>query len=392
MHDGGVLSAGASPRPLGTVRRPEIRALTSIRALAALEVVLLHTLFELGGKPAEALPSVVSELLTHGGMAVSFFFVLSGFILTYTYCEADGGLRGTRVKFWRARVARIYPLYFLAFLVDAPRVISFFFASATSLVSPVAKVGVAGLAYLMLIQSWHPRVSNTWNTPGWSLSTEAFFYAIFPALLAAIRSWSLRRTSSVALVLWALPLVAYTLVAHTHLVDLSTPSVQTFWRSFPPLRVPEFALGVVACRWLLTGRLPSDQRWLGGAGALALLVILALPVCARVLPATVVEMTLGAPLFALAILAVAAGALPTPRWLSAPTLVLLGQASYAVYIMHQPFKTVFLAVAQWLGLAAPSPGLLLTFLLTLELLSIGLFRWFEDPLRRLITKAPTLVR
>ena len=136
MHDGGLADPGsASLRSTGTARRPEILALTSIRAFAALEVVLLHTLFELGGKPAQALPGVVTGLLTKGGMAVSFFFVLSGFILAYTYCDADSGLRGTRVKFWRARFARIYPLYFLAFLVDAPRVISFFLGSATSLLN-----------------------------------------------------------------------------------------------------------------------------------------------------------------------------------------------------------------------------------------------------------------
>jgi peptidoglycan/LPS O-acetylase OafA/YrhL len=88
--------------------------------------------------------------------------------------------------------------------------------------------------------------------------------------------------------------------------------------------------------------------------------------------------------------AVASGALPTPRWLSGSALVLLGRASYAVYILHQPFKTVFMGIARWAGLAAPSPALLISFLVSLELVCIGLFVWFEDPLRRLITKGPTL--
>ncbi len=391
MHDVGVPADGsAGHAPIVVARRPEILPLTSIRCVAAIEVVLLHTLFELGGKSAEALPGVVTGVLTRGGQAVSFFFVLSGFILAYTYCDADSGLRGTPVKFWRARFARIYPLYLLAFLVDAPRVISFFLASATSLMGALVKLGVAGLAYLTLLQSWHPRVSNTWNTPGWSLSTEAFFYAVFPALLALSKPWSARRLAIAALGLWALPIIGYTIVDRAHLVDLTGASAQTFWRSFPPLRVPEFALGVAAGRLLLAGRLPADQRGLGWAGALALLLILVLPLCDRVLPATIVEMTLGAPLFALAILAVASGALPTPRWLSGSKLVLLGRASYAVYILHQPFKTVFMGIARWAGLAAPSPALLVSFLGSLELVCIGLFLWFEDPLRRLISKASTV--
>jgi peptidoglycan/LPS O-acetylase OafA/YrhL len=390
MHDAGVPDAvNAGHAPIRGARRPEILPLTSIRSLAAIEVVLMHTLFEMGGKSAEALPGVVTGALTHGGMAVSFFFVLSGFILAYTYCDNDGRLRGTPRKFWRARFARIYPLYFLGFLIDAPRVISFFLASTTSLASAVAKTGIAGLAYLTLLQSWHPRVTNTWNTPGWSLSTEAFFYATFPALLAITRRWPSRLHLGVALGLWAVPIIAYTVVARLHPTDLARPELQTLWRSFPPLRLPEFALGVASGRLLLSGRLPTDQKWLRRSGALAFLLIFMLPACAGVLPAIVVETTLGAPLFALAILAVASGALPTPRWLSGSTLVLLGRASYAVYIVHQPFKTVFMAVAHWAGLDSPSPALLISFLVSLELLCIGLFRWFEDPLRRLITKVPT---
>jgi peptidoglycan/LPS O-acetylase OafA/YrhL len=392
MHDPGVPNAGNAGSLLNGARRPEILSLTSIRSVAAIEVVLLHTLFGLGGKSAEALPDVVVRLLTRGGQAVSFFFVLSGFVLAYTYCGDDGGLKGTPRKFWRARFARIYPLYFLGFLMDAPRVIGFFLASATSLMSALSKVGIAGLAYLTLLQSWHPRVTNTWNTPGWSLSTEAFFYAVFPALLALTRRWPLRSLLGVVTVIWALPILAYSVVARSHLIDLGHPNLLTFWRSFPPLRLPEFALGVATGRLLLSGRLPAHPTWLFLLGALALLLVLLLPVCSSVLPAVVVEMTLAAPLFAVAIFSVASGALPTPRWLGGSTLVLLGRASYAVYILHQPFKTVFMAVAHWARLDAPSPGLLIAFLVSLELLCVALFHWFEEPLRRMITKARNPLR
>ncbi len=389
MHDSGVpTTVDARSAPSGRARRPEIRALTSIRALAAIEVVLLHTLFELGGKPAQALPAVVTGALTRGGMAVSFFFVLSGFILAYTYCDEGSALRGSPGNFWRARFARIYPLYFLGFLMDAPRVISFFLASATSLMSALAKIGIAGFAYVTLLQSWHPRVTNTWNTPGWSLSTEAFFYAVFPALLASSRRWSLPRLLRVAIAAWAVPIIAYTVVARARLVDLDVPALLTFWRSFPPLRLPEFVLGVAAGRLFLSGRLPADLRWLRWSGAVALVLILILPASGGFLPGFMVEMTLGAPLFALAIVAVASGALPTPRWLSSSTLVLLGRASYAVYIVHQPFKTVYMAAAHWAGLDSPSPALLIVFLVSLELFCIALFRWFEDPSRRVIARAP----
>src|SRR6187431_2133619 len=195
-----------------TSRRPELLALTSVRAFAALEVVLLHTLFELGGNEARAIPATIAQLLTRGDFAVSFFFVLSGFILAYTYCDDKNELKTTPWTFWRARFARIYPLYFLGFLMDGPRVIPLFVGSAASLAGAVAKIGVAGLAYLTLLQAWHPRVTYTWNTPGWTLSVEAFFYAVFPLLLRVTKGWKLRNFCWVTVASWTLPILAHAIL------------------------------------------------------------------------------------------------------------------------------------------------------------------------------------
>src|SRR6187431_702382 len=255
-----------------TSRRPELLALTSVRAFAALEVVLLHTLFELGGKEARAIPATIVQLLTRGDLAVSFFFVLSGFILAYTYCDDENELKTTPWKFWRARFARIYPLYFLGFLLDGPRVIALFVGSVASLASAAVKIGVAGLAYVTLLQAWHPRVTNTWNTPGWTLSVEAFFYAVFPVLLRVTKSWKLRSFCWVAAASWALPILLHTILFE----DRMSVGAHTFWRSFPPLRLPEFVLGVAAGRLFLSRRLESHRKGLGSIGALALGLVFAL--------------------------------------------------------------------------------------------------------------------
>src|SRR6187431_151965 len=74
MHAEGSYDARhATSAALVTSRRPELTALTSVRAFAALEVVLLHVLFELGGDGARAVPATVVDLLTSGGLAVTFF-------------------------------------------------------------------------------------------------------------------------------------------------------------------------------------------------------------------------------------------------------------------------------------------------------------------------------
>lgn len=376
----GAIVAEAS----GAVRRPEILCLTSLRFFAALEVVFFHTLFELGGKPVQALPRVLVALLTRGGAAVSFFFVLSGFILAYTYSD-ESGMKGTPRKFWRARFARIYPLYFLGFLIDAPRVVSFFVASTASLKAAAVKIGVAGMAYLTLLQSWHPRVTNTWNTPGWSLSTEAFFYAVFPALYLATRRWSLTVVFAVIASAWAAQLAAYGLLTHFRLVDGDAASFLTFWRSFPPLRLPEFALGVATGRLMLRGWVVGRESRVRWAGIAATVLIVLLSASSGLMPEAL-EVSLLAPLFAVVILALGSGAVPTFDWLNGSLLVLLGRASYAVYVLHQPLKTVFLTVARWAALDAPSPALLVAYLLFVQLTCVALFLYFEDPLRRLLTR------
>jgi peptidoglycan/LPS O-acetylase OafA/YrhL len=390
MHsDDGKISQDAIPPSLARpLDRPELGVLTSVRALAALQVVLLHTLFELGGNWAQALPAAVVRVLTQGQVAVSFFFVLSGFILAYTYCQPAQGLRGTPERFWRARFARIYPLYVLAFVLDLPRGVSFFLGANASPVGAWGRIAISGLAYLALLQSWYPRVTNSWNTPGWSLSVEAFFYAVFPRLIAATRRDGGRRLLIAGVAAWAIPLVLFAVVARSHAAVIAQPAVETFWRSFPPLRLPEFMLGVGTGTMFVSGRLQTNLkslRWAGFAAIGLVLVLLGAPLH---LPKALVENTLEAPLFAIMIAAAAAGALRAPVWLLSKPFIMLGRASYAVYIVHQPFKALFVRAAAQVGLDSPSPWLLIAYLVSLQALCVGLFVWIEDPCRRLIARRP----
>jgi len=81
--------------------RPRLPALTSLRFFAALHVVFFHLL------ALKILWSTgwLKQISSIGYVGVSFFFVLSGFILVYTYA----GRESTAIEFWRARFARIYP-------------------------------------------------------------------------------------------------------------------------------------------------------------------------------------------------------------------------------------------------------------------------------------------
>src|SRR5216684_4890803 len=91
--------------------RPRLPALTSLRFFAAFHVVIFH--FQ--AMQIFIGPVWFQKLSSIGYVGVSFFFVLSGFILVYTYAGRPMILK----NFWRARFARIYPAYAFSLLVTA---------------------------------------------------------------------------------------------------------------------------------------------------------------------------------------------------------------------------------------------------------------------------------
>jgi peptidoglycan/LPS O-acetylase OafA/YrhL len=363
--------------------RPELLELTSLRAFAALHVVLFHNL-SLLGEPARALPDWLHRLLGTGYASVSFFFVLSGFVLVYASCEAEAGFQAERRAFWVARVARIYPVYLLSFLLDVPRALTYFLGTHEPLTGAL-KALVSGGAYLGLVQAWFPRVASAWNPPGWSLSAEAFFYLLLPALAAWV--WRVR-PARLGPLLAACAAVSLLLTAP--FVWGFNAWADGFWRSLagfnPLLRLPEFLAGVVLGRMYLrrqsTGRPPS-LGWLaplGVAGVLAVLLVRPRP------PPLLLHNGLLLPLFALIIYGLATGPAPGMGWLRHPVLVLLGRASFALYILHQPLEFYVVWAGRALGVS-PSPLLFTAYMALTVGLSLAVSRWLEEPARRWVAAA-----
>jgi peptidoglycan/LPS O-acetylase OafA/YrhL len=155
----------------GSVR--SLDALTGLRFFAALGVFFYHAASQI---------YVKSDLWAISGAAVSFFFVLSGFILTYVYIERLPKM-GVG-QFYLNRWARLWPLHiFLLILVAVYRYPTDFAKDPDFL----GKL----LANGMLVQSWLPFENwpTTFNGVAWSISTEFGFYFVFPALLLMGRRW-----------------------------------------------------------------------------------------------------------------------------------------------------------------------------------------------------------
>lgn len=154
-----------------------IKPLTSLRFVFALMVFLSHLQFYRGEEIL--FHQLYSDYFSEGYLGVSFFFILSGFILSYTYkTKIENGTTGNH-EFWLARFARIYPLHLFSFLLSLPLI---FVAANLPDISLFA-------ANLLLLQAFIPLQDYffSFNSPSWSISCEMFFYFLFPFLVKAAR-------------------------------------------------------------------------------------------------------------------------------------------------------------------------------------------------------------
>jgi len=310
--------------------RQHLPTLTGLRFLAALVVFGYHAVILLAGS-AEGL---VRAVFDHGRLGVSFFFLLSGFIVTWAWRSGD-----TAGAFWRRRLARIYPSYLVA-LVAA--------AVVLRVVGPRPTAGVLGLNALLL-QSWVPERSVFFggNDVGWSLSCEAFFYAAFPALLAGLAKLDARARRVLQAVVVVLVVAVGIWAAATVPDDYFGAGGPTVFVAyvFPPVRALEFVLGITLALDLKEGR-RLRVPW-GAAVALAALAY----TVARLVPTGLDFAAVTIVPFALLLQVAAQRDLdgrPTVfahRW-----VVVLGEWSFCFYLVH---RLVMLAV---LHVSPPSGG------------------------------------
>jgi peptidoglycan/LPS O-acetylase OafA/YrhL len=318
-----------------------------------------------------------------GGSAVSFFFILSGFILTYTYADRAKGPVPVR-SFYVARFARVYPVYALGLLVSAPLFV-LEYVTAGKVPSMLGKA----LAAIFLVQAYVPKLALVWNAPGWSLSDEAFFYAMFPLIARPLTRLGGRAAVVLLGAVWAVVLgipLLYLAIRPDHGIAIETWAAGTWIdlvRYNPVVRLPEFVLGMLLGHVYLErkrARAPS-LAFSGLPELVSALILVKLAFRPHDLYLVIHNGGL-APLFLVLILALAEGGGPLVRLLSTPAFVLLGDASYALYILHEPISQIVKhALAEsapaWLGSAS--------FSLVITVVSVGASvltaRYFERPTR-----------
>lgn len=361
--------------------RPRLDALTALRFVAAALIVVEHSAGNFGLPDDLGRPFVLDQ-------AVSFFFILSGFILTYVYPTLP-----TRAipHFLRARIARVWPGHVTAFLL------LLLVAGAHAGRGDGHGLGIT-LANLLLVQSWIPLKASffSYNTVSWSISTELSFYLLFPLL---IRNWEQNWHWKLPLALLVIGLT--TLINVTHL-PASSGLRETGLLYVNPLgRVFEFTLGMTAALWYgrLARRVPRSQTlgtimeigalifvvtcmaysgawaaaagnipWIGAAGAFWL----------RETGCTCLA-------FAALITVMALGAGVVSRVLAWSPCVVLGEISFAVYLLHPVVLKAFTDHARAF-LSIPTPLRYTTYWAITLLAAHLVWALIETPTRRWITR------
>jgi peptidoglycan/LPS O-acetylase OafA/YrhL len=359
------------------IHRPQLPALTSIRFFAAFAVLLYHL-------TATGLLAWPKAVTSQGFIGVSFFFVLSGFILVYSHADLpfDTG------RFFRLRFARIYPTLAFSLIVSLPLLLSMgrqsaMYAWATD------HFKLTTTACLLLIQAWLPMSALAWSGVAWSLSVEAFFYFLFPVLLKRLARVGVRNLIGIVAGCWLINVAMstiYLVLRPDGSVALGDGSpIPYFWKATlkynPVVHLPEFVAGMACAFIFLRGVLPISRRaLLVGSGAAAVILVLLLR---QRIPYLVIHTGLLAPAFASIILGLAM----RPRWLGwleHRFLVALGNASYSLYLLHATVMIyVFLMMRKPFNLVTG-----LAYIGGMVVFSLLVFRFLEEPARRWLSPLP----
>jgi peptidoglycan/LPS O-acetylase OafA/YrhL len=299
-------------------------ALTGLRCFAALNIVFFHF-----SNPKWFGP--FAPIVDNGYTSVSFFLMMSGYILAYNYsARAQSGQLKTR-SFWIARFSRLYPVYLFALVVSLGMLMEEWHARSH------AQFILGTILTPLLLQGWIPMLASFWNTPAWTMCTEAFFYLIFPVVILWKRPRRMMPLVGLLLGLWALGMVLPGLYLWLHPdgfvhIDRYTDG---FWiralKFTPPPHIPSFLFGIVLAD--VDGMIPrrSQRRLL--LGLLGMTGIYTVLYYGDHMPYPMMHDGLMMPLFGLAILGLAGHNL-IARVFGFFPFVEIGRASYCLYILH----------------------------------------------------------
>lgn len=354
--------------------RPPLPGLTGIRTFLALGIMFFHF------TPPHI--TWLQPVIGSGFTYISFFLLISGFILSYNYGHRAAGLRVK--EFYLARAARLYPVYLLSLAVSLHMYVEEFHVRSTrefiqgSILTP------------LLLQGWFPPIATFWNTVAWTLSTEAMLYLAFP-YMNRMKFWpkSAGKLLGLFFGFWCMELLLPTLYfvfnpdGLTNIDRYSSGDWLRFLKYTPLPYLPIFLAGMTLGRLYGLLRLSDRVRmWMTVCAGTAVLVIFYTII--EKLPYVMLHGGALTPLFATLIVGLT-GSHWVTRLLSIKPVALLGEASFCLYLLH--FNTWLILhdfhVWEHLHLAQFDPWLSYLFIV---LMAYFAFLFVEKPARTYLRK------
>ena len=348
-----------------------MKALTGLRCFAAINIVLFHF-----SDPRWF--GFLAPVVNAGFISVSYFILLSGFVLAYNYAERARNGELDRKRFYEARFTRIYPIYFLSLLLSVGQ-LKVEYPTHTH-----AMFWTGVVLTPLLLQGFVPAVATFLNTPAWTMSAEAAYYAIFPW----VAKWKRPERIAPHLVrmagIWILGVVPGALYMIFNPDGIPRPDRWSYgpWLSAlkytPYSHVFSFIFGVMLAdldrMMVRTGRLRLCLGIIGFGGIYGILTL------GPLVPYAIIHDGLLMPLFACLILGLA-GENPLAHALAVRPLVFVGEASYCLYLLHFNLWNLIHGshVLNVLGLSRFDPWLSYALMIALAVVALHLI---EKPVQR----------
>ncbi len=362
----------------------EIKALTGLRIVAAVWVVLFHFRPMLGDASPD-FKDALAPVLNCGAQGVDLFFILSGFVLTWNYLERMGESWSTRatLRFLWLRLARVWPVYLVTLHLAALLVILSQHVGHVPLPEVRDLTAVSYLRQVLLVQLWFQPFfdGSSWDGPAWSISAEWLAYLLFGVVVLVIfRMQHVTRARSLTLLAFAASLPPVVLL-------LASGQFYTPW-SWLPRIVTQFIAGALACAAVRRLRLSDRARRAAGYGSVLLTAatvgILYLfdahPITGLYDSSGVVDMV-----FVPLVMTLAIGTGSLPRLLSTRLMVYGGEISFCLYMVHELVHTGWGWAVQQFELAPqenPWKWNVIGLLVIAVVASILLYHFVEEPARR----------
>jgi peptidoglycan/LPS O-acetylase OafA/YrhL len=364
-------------QPAASVHKPQLPALTGVRTLLAVNIMFFHF------TPPHM--TYLYPLIDHSYVFVGFFFLLSGYVLAYNYADRPTPL--VKRDFWRARFARLYPIYLLSLVLFFTMLIGEWHARSHG------QFFAGVILTPFLLQGWSPALATFWNTVAWTLSCEAAFYFAFPWLIRLRWPRSPGRLIALLLGIWAIGLVPhsmYLLLNPDHLAAPADRYTSGTWiraLKYTPLAYAcTFLAGITLAKLQASLTLAARHRaWIAGASLAAIALFFAKAV--DHVPYILMHGGFLVPLFAALVVGLSGQNIFAAAFAWKP-IELLGQASYALFLLHFNFINLIRQyhVPEHLHVAAYDPWV--SYAATL-VLAVAAMYFVERPARKAILRRRT---